>query len=159
MKQIILIAMLFVALTCCSDGNKSQSPTQQDFREVEASIRGSIAWAATKDTSLLYSIILADSTYLEVQPEARIVKGNRQFREGESFWLDPRFKAIRYEIRDLNIRFSKNREVAWFYCRLDDMNEWDGRPANWENVRWTGVLEKHGDSWKMMQMHFSYDSK
>lgn len=159
MKHTILITLVFMALACRPDGSKNRSATQQDHQQVEAAIRGSIAWAATKDTSLLYSIILADSTYLEVQPEARIVKGNRQFREGESFWLDPRFKAIRYEIRDLTIRFSQKREVAWFYCRLDDMNEWDGRPANWENVRWTGVLEKHGDSWKMMQMHFSYDSK
>ncbi len=30
-----------------------------------------------------------------------------------------------------------------------------GNPANWEKVRWTGVLEKIDGKWKIFQMHFS----
>jgi len=46
--------------------------------------------------------------------------------------------------------------VAWWYCMLDDINEWDGQPASWENTRWTGVLEKREGKWVIVQMHFSF---
>ena len=50
--------------------------------------------------------------------------------------------AISYEIRDLKISISECGTVAWYYCVLDDINEWKGRPAEWKDTRWTGVLEK-----------------
>jgi hypothetical protein len=46
--------------------------------------------------------------------------------------------------------------VAWFYCILDDVNEWKGQPASWMNTRWTGVLEKRKEKWVIVQMHFSF---
>ena len=57
---------------------------------------------------------------------------------------------------DLNITLSQNHDVAWFYCKLNDYNTWKGEPANWENTRWTGVLEKRNGLWVMMQQHFSF---
>jgi len=66
---------------------------------------------------------------------------------------------VRYEIRDLKINFSKSGDVAWFFCVLDDINEWKGQPANWENTRWTGVLEKIDGSWRIVQQHFSFASQ
>ena len=39
---------------------------------------------------------------------------------------------------------------------LDDMNEWKGQPANWENTRWTGVTEKRDGKWVIVQQHFSF---
>lgn len=37
----------------------------------------------------------------------------------------------------------------------DDLCEWDGKPGGWKDTRWTGVLEKRGGKWLIMQMHFS----
>ena len=68
------------------------------------------------------------------------------------------FKAIRYDIKDFRINFSKTGKVAWFFCILDDINEWKGQPANWENTRWTGILEKYDNNWVIKQMHFSFAS-
>ena len=56
----------------------------------------------------------------------------------------------------MGINISKDRTVAWYYCMLNDINDWDGQPVNWKNTRWTGVLEKREDKWRMVQMHFSY---
>jgi ketosteroid isomerase-like protein len=125
---------------------------------VENAIHNSIGWAKNKDIALLYSVIANDTDYIEVDPNDRIVKGFDDFRKAEEFWMSDDFKAIRYEIRDLKINFSKSGNVAWFFCFLDDINEWKGRPANWENTRWTGVLEKRDDDWIMVQMHFSFAS-
>ena len=55
----------------------------------------------------------------------------------------------------LKISFSGDGDIAWFYCLLDDFGEWDGQKIGWENVRWTGVLEKVNGIWIFRQMHFS----
>ena len=69
------------------------------------------------------------------------------------------FKAEVDEIKDLTINLSRSGDVAWFYCILNDINEWQGQPANWENTRWTGVLEKRDGRWVIMQQHFSFASE
>jgi hypothetical protein len=130
-----------------------------DRDAVEQAIRSSIGWAKDKDFKLLYSIISNDSDYIEVDPEDRVVKGFNEFRKAEKFWGSPDFKAIRYELRELDIQLSQSAEVAWFFCRLDDINEWKGQEASWLNVRWTGVLEKRKGNWVLVQSHFSYPER
>ena len=123
---------------------------------IEKSIHASIGWAKNKDFKLLYSVIANDSNYVEVDPGKKVVRGFEQFRKGEKFWGNPDFKAVRYEIRDLKIDVSRSGDVAWYYCVLDDVNEWKGAPASWMNTRWTGVLEKRDGNWVIVQMHFSF---
>jgi ketosteroid isomerase-like protein len=122
-------------------------------------IHNSIGWARNKNFQLLYNTIANDSNYIEVDPNPGLIKGINEFRKNEAFWSNPDFKAIRYEIRDLVVNLSNSGDVAWFYCMLDDINEWKGKPANWENTRWTGVLEKREGRWQIVQMHFSFASK
>jgi ketosteroid isomerase-like protein len=119
-------------------------------------IYNSIGWAKNKDFDLLYNIIANDSNYLEVDPNPGIIKGFTQFRKNETLWSNPDFKAVRYDIRDLLINLSHCGDVAWFYCVLDDINEWKGKPLCWLNTRWTGVMEKRNQKWVMVQMHFSF---
>jgi hypothetical protein len=141
----------------CSNSSSIQAPDREDeLADVKASINGSIGWAKDKDFKLLYGIIANDSNYLEVDPNPGIVRGFDQFKKNEAFWGSPDFKTVRYNIRDLKITFSQKRDVAWFYCLLDDINEWKGQPASWMNTRWTGVLEKRKEKWTMVQMHFSF---
>lgn len=127
--------------------------------EIERAIRASIGWAGNKDFGLLYRTVANDHDLLIVNPEDRVVRGFDEFRKSEAFWGSPHFKAVRYEIRDLKINISRSGDAAWFYCVLDDINEWKGRPANWENTRWTGVLERREGRWVITQMHFSFAAK
>jgi len=159
MKTICKILLLLLcAYSCQLKKDDPVTRIKDEKIEIEKIIRNSIEWAQNKDTALLYSIIAKDSGYLEVDPENRVVKGITNFRKAEKFWLDPRFKAVRCEIWDLKITLSQDGTVAWFYCMLNDMNEWDGQPANWENTRWTGVLEKRNRKWRIVQQHFSFAS-
>ena len=77
----------------------------------------------------------------------------------EQIFLNPAFKAVGSEFIDLHIHFSRSGDVAWYSCLLNDRNTWNGRPANWENVRWTGVLEKRDGTWRIAQQHFSYSEE
>lgn len=98
-------------------------------KEVERAIHNSIGWAKNKDIDLLYSIIENGPDYLEVDPGEKIIKGFQDFKQNEAFWMSPDFKALRHEIRDLRIRFSKSGDFAWFFGILDDINEWKGKPT------------------------------
>ena len=152
---------LYVFLIICLNSCKRQPGNHQNDRSVEMilvekAIHNSIGWARNKDFQLLYNTIANDSNYIEVDPNPGLIKGIDEFRKNEVLWGNPDFKAIRYEIRDLVINLSHSGDVAWFYCMLDDINEWKGQPANWENTRWTGVLEKREGRWQIVQMHFSF---
>jgi predicted kinase/ketosteroid isomerase-like protein len=128
-------------------------------KTIEQVINNSIGWAKSKDLKLLYNSFSEDEEYLEVHPEDNVVKGISAFRKAEKFWLDQRFEAVGHEIRELQIKLSDSASSAWFFCRLDDTNIWDGKPLNWMNVRWTGTMEKREGCWRIVQQHFSYPEK
>ena len=157
MKQKITILFLCIVLFSCQYKTDIKTvDVESEKAIIEETIKNTIAWAKDKDTSLLYSIIANDEYYLEVHPEDRVVKGITQFKEAEEFWLDPRFTHVNSEVWDIHITVSQDGSVAWYYCMLNDINDWNGQSVSWENTRWTGVLEKRAEKWRMVQMHFSY---
>jgi ketosteroid isomerase-like protein len=150
--------ILFLSVISASSCRENISP-ESERRNIEHVIRSSISWAADKNLDLLYSVIADDQDYLEVHPDGKVVKGIAEFKKSEEFWMDPGFKAIRYDISDLKINISRSGSVAWWFCILNDINEWKGQPASWENTRWTGVVEKQKGKWVIVQMHFSFPSE
>ena len=151
-SPILLLSVLFVI--SCNTQNESFNNEEP---EVARTIKNSIGWALEKDTTLLYNLISNDADLLIINPDSSQIEGIEAFREiTHTFWMNPKFKATHYEVKDLRISFSGNEDVAWFYCLLDDFGEWDGRKIGWENVRWTGVLEKVDEIWIIRQMHFSF---
>jgi hypothetical protein len=131
--------------------------TERERAAVARVIRDNIGWAANKDKKLLFSCFAHDPELFWFSPrDDGTVHGFQALVAlTENFFMLDDFKAIRYEIRDLTINFSRSREVAWFHARLDDFNEWRGQPANWDDIRWTGILEKRDGRWVIVQMHFS----
>jgi len=130
--------------------------TTAEYQAAERAIHNVFGWAVEKDFELFFATLADDSAFVAVTPYDRVKFGIEAVRKDTAFWANPDFKGIGHEIRDLRIRFSRSGEVAWFYCELDDFNEWKGEPANWENVRWTGVLEKRADRWRLVQHHMSF---
>jgi len=160
-KPVILMRIICVAalsvISACRSGNQPQKIARAaEIAAIEKSIHAAIGWAKNKDIRLLYSVISDDSSYIEVDPGEGVILGFQEFKKNEAFWMHPDFKAVRYDIRDLRVNMSRSGDVAWFYCMLDDVNEWKGRPASWMNTRWTGVLEKRDGLWRIVQMHFSF---
>ena len=151
----LLILSFVLILTSCTETQKVDIESER--AEIEKAIKDDIGWALTKDLDLLYSITQQDSTLLIINPDSSKIEGFEAFQEvARTFWMDPRFKATHFEVKDLRITISKSGTVAWFYCLLDDFGEWDGRVIGWENVRWSGVVEKINGKWIHRQMHFSF---
>lgn len=155
---LVTSGMIAILLSNCRETSRSYN-TENEKLLIEKTINNSIGWAKTKDLGLLYSVIANDTNFLEVHPEGKVVRGFNDFKKAEAFWMSPDFKAVSYQIKDLSINISESGSVAWWFCILDDMNEWKGQPANWENTRWTGVLEKRNGKWQIVQQHFSFASE
>lgn len=160
MKHVILYVLVGMMITIsaggCGDMNSSVDIEAEKARIKEV-IENNIGWAAEKDTTLLYSTVAHDEDLFYFSPkDAGTVEGFTAFVNlTENFFMLEDFKAVKFAVRDLRINLSGSGTVAWYHARLDDYNEWKGQPANWEDVRWTGVLEKRDGAWVIVQMHFS----
>ena len=141
----------------CNSVIQNSDPALQKTR-IEQVIKNSITWAVNKDKDLLYRSFVNDSTLFYFSPDnAGTISGIAEFRQlVEQVFMNPAFKAVKADFREMRINVSRSGDCAWWSCYLDDFNEWNGKPANWKNVRWTGVLEKLEGDWKIVQMHFSH---
>jgi len=155
MIKTLMVVLAVVVPTLQGCVAERQIDREAELAAVREAIDGTISWARTKDFDRLYSIIAHDPEYLEVHPGNDVVKSFTEFQKLETFWRNPDFRSIRHEIRDLRVNLSRSGDVAWFFCMVDDINEWKGEPASWVDTRWTGVLEKRDGQWRMVQMHFS----
>jgi ketosteroid isomerase-like protein len=137
------------------------TPSAAADRETERAavarvVTDSIRWALTKDRALLEGVMAHDEDLFVLWTDSRsLTRGWTEFRKQFDTWMDPRFKATVTEIRDLRVHLSRSGDVAWYSATLDDLGEWDGRPVGDRDIRWTGVLEKRGGRWVVVQMHGS----
>jgi ketosteroid isomerase-like protein len=157
-RELFQVAVSLAFITSGGCGSmKSTQDVAAEKAQISKVLHNSIGWAATKDKALSFSCFAEDPELFWFSPrDDGTVHGFQAFVDlTEGFFMSDDFKAIRYEIRDLHISLSRSGDVAWYHARLDDFNEWKGQPANWEDVRWTGVLEKRDGRWLIVQMHFS----
>jgi len=164
MKRFLLIYYCFLVIpiilaSCQNKVTEAVFNEVEELKLVKQSIDNVFKWAVSKDFDLFYRSIANDSDFISVTPYNRVKFGFSEDRKDSSFWGSPDFRAIRHELYDLHIKLSQNKDVAWFFCYLDDINEWKGEPASWENARWTGVLEKRNGKWVVVQQHFSFASE
>ena len=133
-----------------------QAPSQGEEVIIARVIKDSICWALTKDRALQESTMAHDEDlfYFWTGSTHTVVGWQQHLKTFDTF-MDPRFKAIRTEVRDLRIHRSRSGDVAWYSATLDDVVEFDGKRGGAEDIRWTGVLEKRDGKWVIVQMHAS----
>ena len=135
----------------------SRDNPHKEIALIEKVIRSHIGWAVNnKDKDTLFSTIVGSDELFYFSPDSKsTVDGISEFNLLIDEFMGEDFKAIRAEIKELRIHLSPSLSTAWFSCKLDDYNEFRGKPFVWEDVRWTGVLERIEGTWKIFQMHFS----
>ncbi len=158
-QLVIFVGVILLGLStevAMTQNDENAAIESVRFKEVEETINNCLGWAVEKDFDLFFQTISDDANFISVTPYDRVKFGVEEVKSDTGFWANPNFKAISHELYDLKINFSESGEIAWFYCRCDDINKWNGQPANWENIRWTGVLEKRQGKWRIVQQHFSF---
>jgi ketosteroid isomerase-like protein len=158
MRKALAAAAVVAVLMACIAGAREQADRSKDKAAIEQMVRDSIGWAITKDRALAERVIAHDPDLFMFNPDSKSTSGWDAFVKNFEFWMDPRFKATSFDVRDLRVTVSRSGDVAWYSAILDDLALWDGRPAGWKDTRWTGVLEKRRGAWVIVQMHFSFAS-
>ena len=132
--------------------------SEKERLEITQVIHDAIGWALTKDFTRLYAIMANDDDFFIFHPDSRsTIHGFEAFKAmAERLFRNESFKATDFAVKELQLNVSNSDKCAWWACMLDDHHEWDGRPGGWDNVRWTGVLEKREHRWVIVQMHFSF---
>jgi ketosteroid isomerase-like protein len=156
-RAMIISMIVFATLAGgCRTMDQKQN-IEAEKAQIREVVENSIGWAANKDKDLVFSCFAEDEDLFYYSPrDDGTIRGRKAFVDlTEGFFMKDDFKAIGFEIRDFHVNLSRSGDVAWYHARLDDFNEWRGQPANWEDVRWTGVLEKRNGRWVIVQMHFS----
>jgi hypothetical protein len=139
-----------------SSKSSRTTPRRDEKTAIAKVIKDSICWALTKDRALAESTLAHDEDLFYFWTNSTFtVQGWKQHLKYFDNWMDPRFKAIRTEVRDLQIHLSRTRDVAWYSATLDDVVEFDGKRGGAEDIRWTGVLENRDGKWVIVQMHAS----
>ena len=160
MKRGLSTALTLSLVVLALAGQGARQKTQPGSNEeiiIAKVIHDSFAWALTKDRVLFESIFAKDEDFFTYYPDSKsTVIGWTQFQNFLDKWMDPRNKAISFEIRNLRLVMAKTGEVAWFSAFVDDAGEWDGKPWGSKDVRWTGVLEKRRGRWVIVQQHMSF---
>jgi ketosteroid isomerase-like protein len=124
--------------------------------EISRILHDAFGWALTKNQALFESIFSQDNDFFSIFPDSKsTADGWNQFEKFLDGWMDPRNVAKGYDIRDLRIIISKNKDVVWFSAIVDDEGEYNGEPWGARNIRWTGVLEIRDGSWRICQQHLS----
>ncbi|MHA1966737.1 MAG: nuclear transport factor 2 family protein [Candidatus Hodarchaeales archaeon] len=125
-------------------------------QEISKILHDAFSWALTKDRALFERIFAKDDAFFSYFPDSKsTATGWNEFEKFLEGWMDPRNIAKGFEIRNLKIVISQNKNVAWFSAIVDDEGEFDGEPWGAKNVRWTGILEKRDRGWKICQQHLS----
>jgi len=134
----------------------AQSSAPDEKAVIAKVIKDNICWALTKDRALAESTMSHDEDLFYFWTNSTFtVRGWKQHAPNFETWMDPRFKAVRTDVRDLHVYLSRSGDVAWYDAILDDVVSWDGKIGGGENIRWTGVLEKRDGKWVIVHMHAS----
>lgn len=97
---------------------------------VENTIRDAIGWALTKDRARLESIMAHDADFFIFHPNSKTtVRGYDSFAKMIPDFMDPRFTATHFEVKELTPVFSRSGDVAWFSAMLEDCGSWMGKES------------------------------
>lgn len=135
----------------------ARSAADAEEAAIAAAVDDTIGWFKNKDFKVLFDALADDPEFFVFHPDsASTLRGIAAFRAYAEIFKDPEFTYAGHAVHDLRIHRSRAGDTAWFSAMLEDCATWHGKKGCWKDCRWTGVLEKRGGRWVVVQMHFSF---
>lgn len=159
-KVIPLIFLLCLTFSCQKAEEVTEEPeliidVEAEKAAVQTLIDDFVTSWQTKDMELASKIFAHDDDMVMFGTDAsehfvgwEQVKGSiqKQFDAAEN---------IQVATRELSIKVHKSGEVAWISLLMDLQGVSTGEPFSLEGMRFTGVLEKRNENWRIVQVHAS----
>lgn len=150
-----IITALFVIFVTPSFSVSETTKIQSEKDNVEATIKMYFRMFRDEDVSLLPNVMAADPEIVIFGTDSNEIFIG--YEQNEKRFVNM-FKTIDFReivLKDLNIHLSRNKNVAWFSV----VSDWDITIQDdhivLKGIRSTGVLEKRGGKWLMVQYHAS----
>jgi len=133
------------------------APNREGEKQAVAKVVGdNVAWFKDKDFDLLYSTMTNNPDLFMYQLDTKTtIRGFDEFKKYSEGWRNPEVRYGGHRFHDLDIRLSRSGDVAWFATQLEDCAIFKDQPPRCFTTRYTGVLEKRGGRWLLVQQHFS----
>jgi sugar lactone lactonase YvrE len=159
-KKRLFLSCALVVLACIS--TFARAPKAVDLEKEKAAVIKAAytfpGWAVdNKNLEAMKASVSQGEDFFMFMPDSR--NTTRGYKELTNFfpgWMDPDFRAIRTEIRDVMVGFSPAMDAAWFSCLLTDCTEYKGRGDCWKDSRYSAALAKRDGRWVVVQSHFSF---
>jgi len=164
MKKVLVVILLFILL-CFSYGCKKQVEEiaektvvdiQYEKAKVQSILNKYIKALTTKDMRLLSEIFAQDEdiVMLDGNTSRRLIGWNNLKERYQEHFTS--FEKLGVTFRDLVITIHDSGEVSWLACVFDWTFLTQGKQISTEGLRATWILEKRNDTWKIVQLHFSF---
>lgn len=156
LKLIIVISLAFLISACMPQGEKvAEVDFDKELSDIRMVLEQYELARESEDFSTIEQIWSSDADIVLFGTEGdeqlvgfeAIRKAMvRQFNELENTLIN---------ISDQKIRINREGNMAWFSEVLDYNFIYMGEDMAFEGIRFTGVLEKKDDQWKLVQGHLS----
>ncbi|MEA3504815.1 MAG: nuclear transport factor 2 family protein [Bacteroidota bacterium] len=154
MKTIKLIILVLVG-TLLLGGCQQTCDKEQSLSDVQLLLEKYIIANETKNIELIKEIWAPDDNIMifGTESDEKLVGWkqiqNTFIRQFESF------EETYISVTDQNISLNCNNNIAWFSEILNYNYTLDGQAKRFEGLRFTGVIEKRGEKWHIVQSHMS----
>ena len=151
-KYLLSIPIFLLLIFSCST---NQVDLESERQQVKMVIDDFIVAHETKDLDLLSScfsdkpdilILGTDSDELWVDQKSMVDAQRRAYDT---------FDKVKLSVREKVLKMDKSGKTSWFYMKVDWFVESKGEKYKFDDVRTTGVLEKIGGKWWIVQIHTS----
>jgi len=123
--------------------------------DVEAAIHRFFQAMDMQDLERMADVVAHDAEMVHIGTDTgEVWRGWEELRAATVEQFEE-LQAYDADVQDLHIQISASGTVAWYAHRLDARIVSDGRVQTWTGARFTGVFERRGGQWKMVQTHVS----
>jgi len=155
-SRIGWICLLAVAAVALPTGCRSGVDAKAEKAAIAKVIDDNIGWFKEKNFDLLFSTTTNGPDLFMFQLDtSSTIRGFTELKKYSAGWRNPEVKYAGHRFRDLDIRLSRSGDTAWFSAMLEDCARVKDRPTRCFTSRYTGVLERRGNRWLIVQQHFS----
>lgn len=157
MKKLIFIltAMCFLIISCTVKTEKSTVDLKAEKGKVEAVLEQYVVANMEQDFNLIASIWEEDEAIVMIGTDSdeRLVGWNTIERAVKNQFTV--FQNTFISVSDQMIRLNETGNTAWFAESLKYNFIYNDEARSFDNIRFTGVLEKLNGKWLLVQGHIS----
>jgi ketosteroid isomerase-like protein len=158
MKKILLIvcvSMFFGIIGCNNLQEKKSFDYESEISNIKDVLESYVIANETQDIELIQKIWAPDDDIIifGTKGDEKLI-GWEAIRDATQEQFNS-FENTLISVRDQVVKINKFGDIAWFSEVINYNFILDGKARSYEGIRYTGVLEKRGTDWFIIQSHMS----